>query len=268
MHAISKEVNKKFQLAAEDKKASSCLPQWGHVCRFGDEESFHKAPKVNDIFSQLLTKTVSLSRSLSLVLDDSVKLEACIHGQIQSQSFSLWAVAAVFEFLKVSNCVPEDPVFNQLVMSMMDAINAQVRAAFTSASFLKQKCREAIVSLLPASTHGSVKLVLLTTPSSSSLFSDEVIKASLTKVKEDLQIKLLSNLSLHRGGKQSASAAASSGRSRGSSSSSSSSRYLSSSRGGKRGKRTYSSSPVRRSKVSFDTSGLQSPTPRKSSFRK
>ena len=158
------------------------------------------------------------SRSLSLFLDDSAKLEACIRGQIQSQSFSLWPLAAVFEFLKDSNCVPEDPVFHQLVMSMTKANNAQARAAFSSTSFLKPKCREALVSHLPASTHESVKLALLSTPSLSLLFSDKVIKASLTQVKEDLQIKLLSSLSSQKGGKQSASAASSSGRSSGSSS--------------------------------------------------
>ena len=74
----------------------------------------------------------------------------------------------------------KDPVFHQLVVSMTEVINAQARAAFFSASFLKQKCHEASVSHLPASTHESVKLALLATPSSSSLFSDEVINASLT----------------------------------------------------------------------------------------
>ena len=177
-----------------------------------------------------------------------------MHGQIQFQCFSLWALAAVFEFLKDSNCVSEDPVFHQLVTSMTDAINGQARAAFSS-SFLKQKHREDLVSHLHASTHDSDKLALLAARSLSSLFSDEVIKASLTQVKEDSQIKLLSNLSSQRSGKLSASAASSSGRSRSSTSSSSSSRYSSSSRS------------ASRSKVSFDTSGLRSPTPKKSSFR-
>ena len=151
---------------------------------------------------------------------------------------------------------------------MTDAINAQVRTAFSSASFLKQKRHETLVSHLPASTHDSVKVALLATPSSSSLFSDEVIKASFTHVKEDSQIKLLWNLSSQRGGKQSASVASSLGRSMASSSSLSSSWDLFSSPSGKGGKRPNSSSPVRRSKVSFDTSGFRSPTPKKLSFQK
>ena len=81
--------------------------------------------------------------------------------------------------------------------------------------FLKQKRCEAFISHLPASAHESVKLGLLATLSLSSLFSDEVIKDSLTQVKEDSQIKLLSNLSSQKGGKQSASTASSSDHSRG-----------------------------------------------------
>ena len=141
LSAISKEVGEKFRIAAEDKKkASSSLPQWGQVYHFREQGNFHNAPKVNDSFSRLLTKQVGSSHSLSLSLEDSAKLEACIRGQIQSQSFSLWALAAISEFLKDSNCVPDDPVFHQLVTSMTDAINAQARASFFSASFLKQKC--------------------------------------------------------------------------------------------------------------------------------
>ena len=151
-------------------------------------------------------------------------------------------------------------------MGMTDAVNAQARAALSSVSFLKQKCREALVSHLPFQTHESVKLALLATPLPSLLFSDDIINEPLTQVKEDSQIKLLSNLSSQKGGEQSASTASSSGWTRGLCSSSLSSRY--SSRSGRGGKHPYSSSPARRSKVSFDTSGLRSSTPKKSFFWK
>ena len=61
------------------------------------------------------------------------------------------------------------------------------------------------MSHLPAFTHPSVKHALLSTPSTSFLFAEDVIKESLTQVKEDSQIKLLSTLSSTKGGKQSAS---------------------------------------------------------------
>ena len=173
-NAISKDVDHKFCLVAEDKKkVSSALPQWGQVYRLGDQEKFHKALKVNKSFSRHLTKQVSASCSLSLWLDDSAKLESCIRGQIEWQSFSLWAIAAIFEFLKESHCVPDGPTFHQLVSSMTHSINSQARASLSTAVFLKQKRREAMVAHLPSQTHNSIKLDLLSTPSSS-LFSEEI----------------------------------------------------------------------------------------------
>ena len=135
-------------------------------------------------------------------------------------------------------------------------------ATISSASFLKQKRHEALVSHLLASTHDSVKVALLVTPSLSLLFSDGVINASLTQVKEDLRIKLLPNL--HKGVVNSLSQLFPP-------------RFvlvhcylccplqdvcplLTAVKGGKH---PYSSSPVRRSKLSFDTSELWSPTPKK-----
>ena len=66
------------------------------------------------------------------------------------------------------------------------------------------------------------------------LFDEDVIKASLTQVKEDSQLKLLLNLSSMKDDKQSASSASSSGHGR------------SSSIGSRCSKCSTSSSPVRR----------------------
>ena len=215
----------------DDKKTSSSVPsQWDEVYHLGDLGNSHKTPKINVSFSRLLNKPVSTSRYVSLSLDNSAKLEACIRGQIESQSFSLWALAVIFGFLKDSNCVPDGAVFHQLVSSMM-SINSQARASFSAAAFLKQKCQQTLMSHLPPSAHASVKQALLSTPSTSSLFAEDVIKESLTQVKEDFQIKLLMNLSSLKGGKQSASTASSSGWGKGSSSS------LSSSKGSSQGSR-------------------------------
>ena len=151
--AILKEVEEKFRKAADDKKASSALPQWGEIYHLGDLEKFYKSPKINKSFSRLLSKPVSTSRYVSLSLDESAKLESCIRGQIELQSFSLWAVAAIFEFLKESDCVPGDAVFHQLVSSITTSINSQARASFSAAALLKQKRRENLVSHLPPSAH-------------------------------------------------------------------------------------------------------------------
>ena len=101
------------------------------------------------------------------------------------------------------------------------SLNSQAKALFASASFLKQKHRETLVSHLLTVTHAFVKHALLTSPSSSSPFSEDVIRESLTEVKEDSHLKLLWSLSSSsRGGKQTTLSVSSSGQRHGSSSSS------------------------------------------------
>ena len=112
---------------------------------------------------------------MSLSLEDAAKLESCVCGQIESQSFSLWALAFVLEFLKESDCIPDSSVFHQLVTSMTSAINSQARASFSVSTFLRQIRYKTLVSHLPAATHASVKHALLSSPSTSS-FSEEVVR--------------------------------------------------------------------------------------------
>ena len=66
------------------------------------------------------------------------------------------------------------------------------------------------MSQLPGSTHPSVKHALLSTPSTSTSFSEEVIRALLILVKDDSQLSLMKNLSSLKGGDKSASASSSS----------------------------------------------------------
>ena len=58
-----KEIEDKFDKVANDKKkATTALPAWSSVCRFGDLPDYFKAPKVNESFSRLLHRLVSNSR--------------------------------------------------------------------------------------------------------------------------------------------------------------------------------------------------------------
>ena len=155
--------------------------------------------------------------------------------------------------------MPDDDIFSQLVSSMTTIINSQARASFSAATFLQQKRRETLVSLLPRATHASVNHALLSTPSSSSLFTEDVIRDSLTQLKDDSQLSLLKNLSSLKGGKQSASTASALGHPWSSSSSYSRS-FLWSSCGSKR---PSSPSPAHKLKVAFKGI-LRSPTSKKS----
>ena len=146
-----------------------------------------------------------------MTVDETNKLETCICGQLEAQSFSLWAIAAIFDSLKDSGAGPQDDSFGNLVTSPTLSLQSQAKASFSANCFLQQKRRETFVSHLPASTHASVKYELLATPSSPSLFVNLMIKESFTQMKEDTNLAVLKNLSFAKGGKQSASAASSSG---------------------------------------------------------
>ena len=100
MSALLKQVNEKFQKAVDEKKTSSALPRWGNVYRLWDLPDFHEAPKLNESFLRLLNKPVASSRHVALSLEGIAKLETCVRGLVESQSFSLWLIATVFKFLK------------------------------------------------------------------------------------------------------------------------------------------------------------------------
>ena len=92
-----------------------------------------------------------------------------LEGWSSPFSFSLWTVASVFAFLEDSCWFPE----KTLSSDHFQPYGVQYFAgydSFASASFLKQKRRGTLITLLPSVTHKSVKHALLTFPSSSSLF--------------------------------------------------------------------------------------------------
>ena len=211
IRSIMADVEERSMIAAQGrKKAINVLLSWGEIYRLSDFPTFAKAPPVNDQFSRLLDKQLSSSRHVSLSLEECSHLENCVRGLVESQSYSSWVMAAVFAFLREEGMVPEDESFHRLVSGLSVVLNSQAKASLSAASFLKQKRRETYVSHLPSSTHESVRQALLSSPSDTSLFSDDVITKSLSQVKDDSQILLKKNLSSQRGGKGSASSASSS----------------------------------------------------------
>ena len=157
------------------KKAFSVLPSWGKIYRMSDFPTFAKASPVNDQFSRLLDKPLPLSRHVSLPLEECSRLETCVRWLVENQSYSSWAMAVVFAFLREAGVVPEEESFHCQVSSLSVALSSQAKALLSAAAFLKQKRRETYVSHLPNSTHESVRQALLLSPSAKSLFSEDVI---------------------------------------------------------------------------------------------
>ena len=129
---------------------------------------------------------------------------------VESQLFSSWAIVSVFAFLRDSDLAPEDKGFHKLVSSLSVVLNSQAKASFAAAEFLTQKRRETFVFHLLSHTHDSVWNALLSSKSSPSLFSDEVIEKSFGQVRGDSQLLLLKNLPSQKGGKGSVSSSSSS----------------------------------------------------------
>ena len=97
MNFLSKQVREKFRkVADEKKKTSSALPRWGDAYRLGDLSDYHKALKLNETFSHLLDKPVASSRHVALSVEDITKLETCVRGMVEAQSFSLWSITTMF----------------------------------------------------------------------------------------------------------------------------------------------------------------------------
>ena len=238
-----------FTSAHGRKKAVNILPSWGDIYKLCNYPDLHKAPPINEQFSRLLDKPLALSRHIAMLIYECLRLETCIHGLVESQSFSSWAMASVFALLRDANLAPGKEGFHKLVSSLSVALNSQAKASFAAAEYLKQKCRETYVSHLLSHTHDSVRHALLSSKSSSSLFAEEVIEKSFGQMKDDSQLLLLKNLSSQKEGKELASSSSSSAQRRPrleSSQSLSSSRSSRSSLRGSRGSKHPSShSPSR-----------------------
>ena len=119
--------------------------------------------------------------------------------------------------------MPDDAVFCQLVASMTTALGSQEKASFSARQPFCNSLGVSPSCCISQDLPMRLKHVLLSIPSSSFLFDQEVICSSLTQVKDDSQLSLLKNLSSLKDGKQLASTASTSGHRRRDSLSSSSS---------------------------------------------
>ena len=168
------EIDSKVTSNAKDQRRSrSVLPTWGDIYRLRDLTSCHAAAPLNHQYSRLLQKSVPSSRYVSLSLEDCARLESCLRGLVESQSFSSWAMASLFAFLRDAG-LSSDEGFNKVVSSLSVALTAQAKASYAAPSFLKQVRRETYVAHLPPHTHDFVKHALLSTPSEDSLFSEVI----------------------------------------------------------------------------------------------
>ena len=103
--------------------------------RSGDLPVFSPAPMIIGHFSLLLDRPVATSRSILVSFNESAPLESFLPGMTESPSFSLWALASVFAFLKDYGCVPEEDSFHQLVQVILYPFTPRLQPLFRPLHF-------------------------------------------------------------------------------------------------------------------------------------
>ena len=125
IHSIMTDVEERSMVASQGcKKVISVLPSWGEIYRMSDFPTFAKAPPVKDQFSRLLDKPLASSRHVTLSLEECSHLETCVRGLVESQSYSSWAMAAVFACLREAGIALEDDSSYRLVSSLSVSLNS------------------------------------------------------------------------------------------------------------------------------------------------
>ena len=103
IHSIMSEVEDHLLTSARGgKKVVNILQSWGDIYKLCDYSDLHKAPLVNEQFSRLLDKPLA-PRHIAMSIDECSRLETCIRGLVESQSFSCWAMISIFAFLRDAN---------------------------------------------------------------------------------------------------------------------------------------------------------------------
>ena len=130
--------------------------------RSGDIPIFSPAPMIIGHFSLLLDRPAATSRSILVSFNESAPLESFLPGMTESPSFSLWALASVFTFLKDYGCVPRGGLLPPTGSSHTVSLHSQATASFSAASFLMKKRHGTLLSHLPMANHASVEHTFLT----------------------------------------------------------------------------------------------------------
>ena len=108
---------------------------WETICAYSlcDFPVYHKALRLHVSFSACCEFL-----HVALLVDDVLDFETYVRGLVEAQFFFLWSVATLFEFLRDSECVPQDSVISQLSSSVFRALAAQVWTTYSPLLVLQQ----------------------------------------------------------------------------------------------------------------------------------
>ena len=138
------------------------------------EDSPHLVP--NSSLDDLLSKKVSLGRSVFLSVGDCQALEATFRAQVETLSHSMWVLSGLLALIRKEGFLPNDQaLFQTLVSSLSMGLAHQANMASSGITFAALKRRQLYTSHMPDHYSKSLRKELLKAASCSgvSLFKSE-----------------------------------------------------------------------------------------------
>ena len=158
----------------------------------------HVPPIANPSLSRLTVRNVNEKNSLSLPLEDARKMESMLLAAQESQSFSMWLIGALLNYIKSTGYTPPDvTMFERICKSFT---SGQVRShAFMLKlqAFLAVSRRQLYLSHAPPSLDVSQKKRLLSeSPFNRDLFNDETLELMIKEHQGDVNASTNQNLAI------------------------------------------------------------------------
>ena len=163
--------------AKESKKASTVLPRRRGAYKVVGEDALTPAPPLNELYRRLTFSKPSNNASVSVPLEELRRLEGALVSLQETQSFSFWLVAALFEYLRSNGFVPPDgPLFSRLEDSLSLALVDQARTALSLSAFSVLTRRAHFLKFASLVPEGQKAKLLGSDPFGKDLFDGEILE--------------------------------------------------------------------------------------------
>ena len=153
----------------------------------GDSEESEPA-EANPSLNRLTSRTVTDKMCVSITMEDMKRMESLLISMQEGQSFSMWLMGAILNYIKSCGFVPPDiQMFERMCHSFT---SSQVRShAFMLKlqAYFEISCRKLYLSHTPPSLNDSQKNILLSHPTfSKELFNEGVLEQIIKEHQGDV----------------------------------------------------------------------------------
>ena len=185
------------------KRTASGSKRPGHLLahdkgsyEFAGPAEDHLPPNANISLSKLLVRNITEKMCISLSLEDARKMESMLMAAQESQSFSMWLIGALLNYIKSTGYTPPDvTLFERICRSFS---SAQVRShAFMLKlqAFLTMNRRNLYLAHAPPSLGtGQKRRLLSETPFGRDLFNEETLDTVIKEHQGDVNASTNQNL--------------------------------------------------------------------------